>query len=65
MARWQASQVSAVITLAPLFTIIFGDLASLIWPQFVAAAALNLLGYIGAMVVVSSAIGHKIIRQHK
>jgi len=69
MARWQASQVSAVITLAPLFTIIFVDLASLIWPQFFAAAALNLLGYIGAMVVVSSAmfcaIGHKIIRQHK
>ncbi|MGF1870887.1 DMT family transporter [Photobacterium indicum] len=69
MARWQASQVSAVITLAPLFTILFVDLASLIWPQFFVAADLNTLGYLGAMVVVSSAmfcaIGHKIIRQHK
>lgn len=69
MARWQASQVSAVITLAPLFTILFVDLASLIWPEFFAAAALNVLGYVGAVVVVSGAmfcaIGHKLIGQHK
>ncbi|MCW8330302.1 DMT family transporter [Photobacterium sp. SDRW27] len=69
LARWQASQVSAVITLAPLFTIIFVDLASLIWPQHFAATALNALGYVGAVVVVSGAmfcaIGHKLIRQHK
>ncbi|MCG7584614.1 DMT family transporter [Photobacterium sp. OFAV2-7] len=68
MARWQASQVSAVITLAPLFTIIFVDLASLVWPQYFAAAALNVMGYVGAIVVVSGAmfcaIGHKFIRQH-
>jgi len=69
LARWQASQVSAVITLAPLFTILFVDLASLIWPQYFAAASLNTLGYVGAIVVVSGAmfcaIGHKFIRQHK
>lgn len=69
LARWQASQVSAVITLAPLFTIVFVDLASLIWPQYFAAAALNQLGYVGAVVVVSGAmfcaIGHKLIGQHK
>jgi drug/metabolite transporter (DMT)-like permease len=68
MARWQASQVSAVITLAPLFTIIFVDLASMFWPQYFAAAALNVMGYVGAIVVVSGAmfcaIGHKFIRQH-
>lgn len=66
MARWQASQVSAVITLAPLFTIIFVDLASLVWPEFIAPVALNSLGYLGAMVVVGSAmfsaIGHRILR---
>ncbi|PSW15147.1 EamA family transporter [Photobacterium sanctipauli] len=66
MARWQASQVSAVITLAPLFTILFVDLASLVWPEFFAAASLNALGYIGAVVVVSGAmfcaIGHKLLR---
>ncbi|WP_419205000.1 DMT family transporter [Photobacterium leiognathi] len=69
MSRWQASQVSAVITLTPLFTILFVDLASLAWPQYVAAVTLNIWGYLGAMVVVSGAIccaiGHKFIRQHK
>lgn len=65
MARWQASKVSAVITLTPLFTIIFVDLASWIWPDHVAPAALNTLGYIGAFVVVGgamfSAIGHRLL----
>ncbi len=69
MARWQASQVSAVITLTPLFTILFVDLASLAWPQYVATVSLNIWGYLGAMVVVSGAvccaIGHKFIRQSK
>lgn len=68
MARWQVSQVSAVITLTPLCTILFVDLASWCWPQFVAATALNPLGYLGAVVVVCgamfSAIGHQLIRQH-
>ncbi|ARR48315.1 DMT family transporter [Photobacterium damselae subsp. damselae] len=69
LARWQAAQVSAVITLAPLFTILFVDLASLVWPKFVAPVALNSWGYLGAMVVVSGAmfcaIGHKLIRQQR
>ncbi|GAL06954.1 DMT family transporter [Photobacterium aphoticum] len=67
MARWQASQVSAVITLTPLFTIIFVDIASLIWPAFVDPVALNTLGYAGAMVVVGSAmfsaIGQRLLRK--
>lgn len=69
MSRWQASQVSAVITLTPLFTILFVDLASLALPQYVAPVTLNIWGYLGAIVVVSGAIccaiGHKFIRQHK
>ncbi|MGF1686385.1 DMT family transporter [Photobacterium japonica] len=67
MARWQASKVSAVITLTPLFTIVFVDLASLIWPAHVASVALNSLGYMGAMVVVGSAMfsatGHRFLRK--
>ena len=67
MARWQASQVSAVITLAPLFTILFVDLASLVWPDYVAPAALNHWGYVGAIVVVGgamfSAIGHRLLKR--
>ncbi|RLM20965.1 hypothetical protein BIY29_14435 [Brenneria alni] len=62
MARWQAAQVSAVITLTPLFTLLFSDLLALVWPTFFVAPVLNLIGYIGALVVVAgamfSAIGH-------
>lgn len=64
MARWQASQVSALITLTPLFTLFFSDLLSQGWPDYFAMPQLNLLGYVGAFVVVSgamySAIGHRL-----
>ncbi|WNN44814.1 MULTISPECIES: DMT family transporter [Winslowiella] len=63
-ARWQAAQVSALVTLTPLFTLLFSELLSLAWPDFFAAPILNLLAYIGAMVVVAgamfSAIGHRL-----
>ena len=66
MARWKASQVSALITLTPLFTIVFVDLASMGWPEFVSPVSLNFMGYIGAIVVVSGAmfcaIGHRWVR---
>ncbi|MEH0833212.1 DMT family transporter [Pectobacterium cacticida] len=64
MARWQASQVSAVVTLTPLFTLLFSDLLALAWPDFFIAQALNWVGYLGAFVVVAgamfSAIGHRL-----
>lgn len=63
MARWQAAQVSALVTLTPLFTLLFSNLLALAWPQLFASPALNVVGYLGAMVVVSgamfSAIGHR------
>ncbi|QKJ85479.1 DMT family transporter [Paramixta manurensis] len=63
-ARWQAAQVSALVTLTPLFTLLFSELLSLGWPDFFAVPILNLLGYIGAVVVVAgamfSAIGHRL-----
>ncbi|MCG8708733.1 DMT family transporter [Brenneria sp. 4F2] len=63
MARWQSAQVSAVITLTPLFSLLFSDLLALIWPLYFEVTALNLLGYIGALVVVAgamfSAVGHR------
>ncbi|EFT4019012.1 DMT family transporter [Salmonella enterica] len=72
MARWQAAQVSAIITLTPLFTLLFSDLLSMAWPDFFARPMLNLLGYLGAFVVVAgamySAIGHRIwggLRKHE
>lgn len=64
MARWQAAQVSALITLTPLFTLLFSDLLVLAWPNTFAAPVLNLIGYFGAFVVVAgamfSAIGHRL-----
>lgn len=64
MARWQAAQVSAIITLTPLFTLLFSDLLALAWPDFFAMPLLNLVGYTGAFVVVAgamySAIGHRL-----
>lgn len=63
MARWQAAQVSALVTLTPLFTLLFSDLLALAWPQAFAAPTLNVVGYVGAFVVVAgamfSAIGHR------
>ncbi|KEY59763.1 DMT family transporter [Serratia sp. DD3] len=62
MARWQAAQVSALVTLTPLFTLLFSDLLALAWPQAFVTPTLNIVGYVGAIVVVAgamfSAIGH-------
>lgn len=62
MARWQAAQVSAIVTLTPLFTLLFSDLLALLWPAWFLMPALNFAGYVGAFVVVAgamfSAIGH-------
>ncbi|WJV54502.1 DMT family transporter [Pectobacteriaceae bacterium CE90] len=69
MARWQAARVSAIITLTPLFTLLFSELLSSVWPTTFDVPVLNLLGYIGAFVVVSgamfSAIGHRMISSRK
>ncbi len=63
MARWQAAQVSALVTLTPLFTLFFLILLALAWPDMFAAPSLNFVGYVGAFVVVAgamfSAIGHR------
>ncbi|MFP1763143.1 DMT family transporter [Lonsdalea quercina] len=65
MARWQAAQVSAIITLTPLFTLMFSDLLALGWPLVFTPLSLNFIGYIGAFVVVAgamfSAIGHRFL----
>ncbi|CNF87530.1 integral membrane protein [Yersinia enterocolitica] len=63
MARWQAAQVSALVTLTPLFTLFFSILLALAWPDMFAAPSLNFVGYVGVFVVVAgamfSAIGHR------
>lgn len=67
--RWDVSKVSAIITLTPLFTILFSQITHLIAPQVFALPDLNLLSYIGALIVVTgalcSAIGHKFLFHRK
>ena len=62
--RWEISKVSVVITLVPLFTILFSHLAHYIDPSDFIAPELNTISYIGALIVVCgavlSAIGHKL-----
>ncbi|AMM81177.1 MULTISPECIES: DMT family transporter [Pasteurella] len=65
--RWDISKVSVVITLMPLFTILFSYLLYLFYPQYFAEPDLNSISYIGALIVVlgaiTSAIGHKFIKR--
>ena len=60
--RWDVSKVSVVITLVPLFTILFAHIAHYIDPTDFTAPELNTISYIGAFIVVCgailSAIGH-------
>ncbi|WP_392439905.1 DMT family transporter [Edwardsiella piscicida] len=62
MVRWQVAKVGAIVTLTPLFTLMFSDVLALAWPETFMTPSLNTVGYIGAFVVVAgamfSAIGH-------
>lgn len=64
--RWDVAKVSVVITLVPLFTILFSHLLHYCLPQHFAAPELNSISYLGALVVVlgamTSAIGHRFIK---
>ncbi|WP_424406544.1 DMT family transporter [Pasteurella sp. PK-2025] len=64
--HWDVSKVSVVTTLMPLFTILFSYLLYVFYPENFARPDLNMMSYIGALVVVfgaiTSAIGHKFIK---
>ena len=59
---WDAAKVSAVITLAPLFTIATMAFCVRFWPAIFADSQLNGLAYLGAVIVVIgsmlAALGH-------
>jgi len=61
---WDAAKVSAVITLAPLCTIVSMEVVVGIWPAVFADSELNLLAYLGAVIVVAgsmlAALGHNL-----
>ncbi len=55
MGIWEASKVSAVIALAPLFAILSTEWAINIWPDIFTSSELDWVAYIGAgMVIVGS-----------
>ena len=51
--HWEASKVSAVLAVTPLFTILFAQLLAWQVPDFMSAQALNIWSWIGAALVVS------------
>ncbi|MDG2175619.1 MAG: DMT family transporter [Gammaproteobacteria bacterium] len=61
---WDGAKVSAVITLAPLFTIISMKIAVANWPDVFIDSELNGLAYLGAVIVVLgsmlAALGHNL-----
>jgi len=61
---WDAAKVSAVITLAPLLTIVSMMLAVHWWPSVFSDSELNALAYLGAVLVVAgsmlAALGHNL-----
>lgn len=53
---WNASKVSAVLALSPIFTFISMEGAVLIWPEHFVASDLDNWSYIGALVVVLGSV---------
>lgn len=51
--HWEASKVSAVLAVTPLFTILFAYLVSNWFPAYLTAQPLNLLSWLGACLVVA------------
>jgi drug/metabolite transporter (DMT)-like permease len=56
MHVWQAAKVSAVIALAPVITMLSMVLAVRLWPAIYTSSELNLLSWIGALLVVAGSM---------
>ncbi|WP_120993252.1 DMT family transporter [Stutzerimonas urumqiensis] len=52
LAHWEASKVSATLSMTPLFTFVAVALAAWWWPSYVKAEQINGIGYFGACLVV-------------
>ena len=56
LEHWEASRVSAIITLAPLVTLIASAILPNFIPQFLEPSPLSWLGYVGAIAVISGSL---------
>lgn len=62
---WQAAKVSAVIALAPVFTIICMQFAVWLWPALFVSSELNGWSYCGAVLVVAGSMVAALGRQRR
>ncbi|UYZ82967.1 DMT family transporter [Entomomonas sp. E2T0] len=52
LAHWEASKVTATLAIAPLVTFIGATVGAFFWPAYFIADSLNILAYLGAIIVV-------------
>lgn len=53
LQHWEASKVSAVLAITPLFTIFFAKLTGWLFPDFLQPQLLNIWSWLGAVLVVA------------
>ena len=56
MDHWEASRVSAIVSLTPLGTIAAGAILHHYWPQLMGAEKIDLFGWIGTFMVIGGSI---------
>jgi drug/metabolite transporter (DMT)-like permease len=56
LQHWEASKVSAILALAPIFTIVSMSIITWLYPGLVTPEHLNLLSLLGAILIVSGSI---------
>lgn len=56
MKRWEASRVSAMLTVTPLFTVTFSQLVELAVPGYIEAEPVGLVNLLGALLVVGGSL---------
>lgn len=56
LVHWQGSRVSAVLAIAPIITLVFGQLMSTVVPGFIPPEQLTPIGIVGAFVVVYGSV---------
>ncbi len=62
LAHWEASRVSAVLALTPLFTVVAMEATVRIAPNLVAPERITSLGWIGAALVVGGSVAVSLMR---
>ncbi len=67
--NWEASKVSAITVLIPIFTMFFSNVGYYSFPDTFTDPQMSFLSYIGAFIVVSgtiiSVVGHKLIKKNR